>query len=68
MNPDPGWRSPWVARSYLTWSNPGPPTIAFYDGKGRELSQFREVGYMNAPRFTALLQRALLEPHAPRAG
>lgn len=47
---------------------PGPPTIAFYDGKGHELSQFREVGYMNASRFTALLQRALLEPHAPRAG
>ncbi|HWG76520.1 MAG TPA: protein-disulfide reductase DsbD [Steroidobacteraceae bacterium] len=47
---------------------PGPPTIAFYDGKGHELSQFREVGYMNAPRFSALLQRALLEPHAPRAG
>jgi thiol:disulfide interchange protein DsbD len=47
---------------------PGPPTIAFYDGRGHELRQFRVVGYMNAPRFTTLLQRAVLEPHAARAG
>lgn len=47
---------------------PGPPTIAFYNARGHELSQYREVGYMNAPRFTALLQRALLEPHTARAG
>ncbi|HTT06589.1 MAG TPA: protein-disulfide reductase DsbD [Steroidobacteraceae bacterium] len=47
---------------------PGPPTIAFYDSQGHELRQFREVGYMNAPRFTALLQQALLEPHTARAG
>lgn len=38
---------------------PGPPTIAFYDGHGRELRRFRVVGYMNADRFTALLHRAL---------
>jgi thiol:disulfide interchange protein DsbD len=47
---------------------PGPPTIAFYDAQGHELRQFREVGYMNAPRFAALLQQALLEPHTARAG
>lgn len=46
----------------------GPPTIAFYDDQGHELRQFRVVGYMNAARFTALLQRALTEPRAPRAG
>src|SRR6185437_6361082 len=46
----------------------GPPTIAFYDGQGHELRRFRVVGYMNAPRFDALLQRALLEPHTARAG
>jgi thiol:disulfide interchange protein DsbD len=46
----------------------GPPTIAFYDPSGREQPQYRVVGYMNASRFTALLNRALLGPRAPSAG
>src|SRR5579871_1403654 len=47
---------------------PGPPTIAFYDNQGHELHRFRVVGYMNAPRFNALLQRALSEPRGASAG
>jgi thiol:disulfide interchange protein DsbD len=46
----------------------GPPTIAFYDPRGHEQPQYRVVGYMNAPRFTALLQRALIAARAQSAG
>ncbi len=46
----------------------GPPTIAFYDPAGHEQPQYRVVGYMNAARFTALLNRALLGAHAASAG
>jgi thiol:disulfide interchange protein DsbD len=46
----------------------GPPTIAFYDPRGHEQPQYRVVGYMNAPRFTALLQRALSAARAQSAG
>lgn len=37
---------------------PGPPTIAFYDAQGHERRAFRVVGFMNAPRFLALLRQA----------
>lgn len=37
----------------------GPPTIAFYDATGRELRNFRVVGYMKAADFAALLGKAL---------
>jgi thiol:disulfide interchange protein DsbD len=36
----------------------GPPTIAFYDGQGREQAGFRVVGFMKAPAFAAVLQQA----------
>ncbi len=36
----------------------GPPTIAFYDGKGREQRQFRVVGFMKANRFAPLVRQA----------
>jgi thiol:disulfide interchange protein DsbD len=36
----------------------GPPTIAFYDPSGRERSHYREVGYMSAAHFVALLHQA----------
>jgi thiol:disulfide interchange protein DsbD len=37
----------------------GPPTIAFYDAQGHEQQRFREVGYMKADNFAALLRQAL---------
>ncbi|HEY3731558.1 MAG TPA: protein-disulfide reductase DsbD [Steroidobacteraceae bacterium] len=37
----------------------GPPTIAFYDARGREHQEYRVVGYMKAPEFAALLHQAL---------
>ncbi|GAA5236895.1 protein-disulfide reductase DsbD [Verticiella sediminum] len=37
----------------------GPPGIIFFDAAGRELSQARVVGFQNARRFTASLDRAL---------
>jgi thiol:disulfide interchange protein DsbD len=36
----------------------GPPTIAFYDPKGQEQSNFRVVGYMKAPEFAAIVRQA----------
>jgi thioredoxin:protein disulfide reductase len=40
----------------------GPPTIAFYGADGRERRDFRVVGYMNAPQFITVLQRAIASP------
>jgi len=37
----------------------GPPTIAIYDALGHEHQEYRVVGYMKAPEFTALLHQAL---------
>ncbi|HTP39933.1 MAG TPA: protein-disulfide reductase DsbD [Steroidobacteraceae bacterium] len=37
----------------------GPPTIAFYDPKGNERSQFRVVGYMKAAEFASVARQAL---------
>jgi thiol:disulfide interchange protein DsbD len=37
----------------------GPPTIAIYDAQGHEHQEYRVVGYMKAPEFTALLHQAL---------
>ncbi len=37
----------------------GPPTIAFYDGRGRELEGFRVVGFMPADEFTDHVDEAL---------
>ena len=36
----------------------GPPTIAFYDGKGHEQRQFRVVGFMKANQFATLVKQA----------
>jgi thiol:disulfide interchange protein DsbD len=36
----------------------GPPTIAFYDGKGHEQRQFRVVGFMKANQFATLVRQA----------
>lgn len=36
----------------------GPPTIAFYDGKGHEQRQFRVVGFMSANKFATLVRQA----------
>lgn len=36
----------------------GPPTIAFYDGKGHEQPQFRVVGFMKANQFATLVRQA----------
>jgi thioredoxin:protein disulfide reductase len=36
----------------------GPPTIAFYDGKGHEQPQFRVVGFMSASKFATLVRQA----------
>jgi len=36
----------------------GPPTIAFYDGRGREQRQFRVVGFMKANQFATLVRQA----------
>jgi thiol:disulfide interchange protein DsbD len=40
----------------------GPPTIAFYDGHGKERSEFRVVGYMKAPAFAEVLQQVFAAP------
>lgn len=37
----------------------GPPTIAFYDPKGNERSEFRVVGYMKAAEFATVAKQAL---------
>lgn len=37
----------------------GPPGIIFFDARGRELPEVRVVGFMNAPRFAAVLDKAL---------
>jgi thiol:disulfide interchange protein DsbD len=37
----------------------GPPTIAFYDARGKEHHEYRVVGYMRADEFAALLHQAL---------
>jgi thiol:disulfide interchange protein DsbD len=36
----------------------GPPGILFFDAEGRELSDFRVVGYQDAKQFMQSLQRA----------
>ena len=36
----------------------GPPTIAFYDAKGQEQSNFRVVGFMKAAEFAAIVRQA----------
>ena len=36
----------------------GPPTIAFYDARGTEQPTYRVVGFMKAPAFAAVLDRA----------
>jgi thioredoxin:protein disulfide reductase len=43
----------------------GPPTIAFYSTDGHEQRAYRVVGYMKAPEFEALAERALFAPPAP---
>jgi thioredoxin:protein disulfide reductase len=40
----------------------GPPTIAFYGADGQERRDFRVVGYMNAPQFVSVVQRAIASP------
>jgi len=37
----------------------GPPTIAFYGTDGRERRDFRVVGYLNAPKFASVAERAI---------
>jgi len=37
----------------------GPPTIAFYGADGHERRDFRVVGYMNAPQFVSVVQKAI---------
>ncbi len=36
----------------------GPPTVAFYDGQGRELRRYQVVGYMDAQEFLQQLHAA----------
>lgn len=36
----------------------GPPTVAFYDGQGRELRRYQVVGYMDAREFLQQLHAA----------
>ncbi len=36
----------------------GPPAILFFDAQGRELGDFRVMGYQNAARFLQSLQAA----------
>jgi thioredoxin:protein disulfide reductase len=36
----------------------GPPTIAFYDDRGREQRRYRVVGFMSAHQFAALVRQA----------
>ena len=36
----------------------GPPTIAFYGKDGTERREFRVVGFMKAPEFASLANRA----------
>lgn len=43
----------------------GPPTIAFYDAKGKEQTSFRVVGFMKAPAFAEVLQQAFGLPKDP---
>lgn len=45
----------------------GPPTIAFYDTEGRELRQFRVVGYMKAAQFAAVLRQSGIAPAVSRS-
>jgi thiol:disulfide interchange protein DsbD len=42
----------------------GPPTIAFFDTRGRERANLRLVGYQPADEFRLHLQRALAPPGA----
>jgi thiol:disulfide interchange protein DsbD len=42
----------------------GPPTIAFFDSRGRERANLRLVGYQPADEFRRHLQRALAPPGA----
>ena len=43
----------------------GPPTIAFYDAKGKEQAAFRVVGFMKAPAFAEVLRQAFGLPKGP---
>ena len=43
----------------------GPPTIAFYDAKGKEQAGFRVVGFMKAGAFAEVLQQAFGLPKGP---
>jgi len=40
----------------------GPPTIVFFDNRGRELEGFRVVGFMSAADFTEHVRRAFGAP------
>ena len=42
----------------------GPPTIAFYGVDGRERTDYRVVGFMKAPDFSALSAKAVGRPKA----
>ncbi len=44
----------------------GPPGTIFFDGAGRELRAVRVIGYQNAERFGATLDRVLPGPLAAR--
>ena len=37
----------------------GPPAIIFYDANGKELRNYRVVGYMPADKFSAHVKQAL---------
>jgi len=37
----------------------GPPGIVFFDARGREIRGLRVIGYQDADRFLATLDRAL---------
>ena len=43
-------------------ANVGPPAILFFGADGRELRQYRVVGFMNAEKFRALVEKAVASP------